>query len=62
MGKKGRTHQSNETKVPVNEQDQEESIRTLAYQLFCESGYQHGHDQEHWLEAERCVFEKSQKK
>ena len=30
-----------------------ESIRARAYQLYCESGYQNGHDLEHWLEAER---------
>ncbi|MBA3966854.1 MAG: DUF2934 domain-containing protein [Nitrospirales bacterium] len=28
----------------------------LAYQLFCQSGYQHGKDHEHWLEAERRVL------
>jgi hypothetical protein len=33
----------------------EQDIRERAYQLFCESGYQHGHDREHWLEAERQV-------
>jgi hypothetical protein len=34
----------------------EQEIRERAYQLFCESGYQHGHDREHWLEAERQVL------
>ena len=36
-----------------------EEIRTLAYQLFCECGCAHGHDIEHWLEAERRVLEKA---
>ena len=31
----------------------QEEIRALAYQLFCECGCAHGHDVEHWLEAER---------
>ncbi|MBX3305389.1 MAG: DUF2934 domain-containing protein [Nitrospira sp.] len=36
----------------------QEEVRTLAYQLFCECGCAHGHDVEHWLEAERQVLEK----
>ena len=35
-----------------------ESIRALAYQLYCESGYQNGHDLEHWLEAERQTLDR----
>jgi len=34
----------------------QEDIRTLAYQLFCECGCAHGHDVEHWLEAERRIL------
>jgi len=30
----------------------EDSIRTRAYQLFEERGYEHGHDLEDWLAAE----------
>lgn len=30
-------------------------IQERAYLLFESSGYQHGHDLEHWLEAERQV-------
>jgi hypothetical protein len=50
---------SKETKVApsqANEQGKEATIRGLAYQFFCQSGYQHGKDQEHWLEAEHCVL------
>ena len=36
-------------------QNQQEEIGRLAYQLFVERGYQHGHDQEDWLRAERIV-------
>ena len=38
----------------------QEDIRTLAYQLFCEHGCAHGHDVEHWLEAERRVLSQHQ--
>ena len=34
----------------------DEDIRALAYQLYCENGYQDGRDMEHWLEAERQVL------
>ena len=35
-------------------------IPALAYQLFCEQGCEHGHDVEHWLEAERRVLSRHQ--
>jgi hypothetical protein len=42
---------------PVDIQDSlQEKIRARAYQLYCESGYQEGHEIEHWLEAERQVL------
>lgn len=62
MGRKGVSHEPIETLVTVPEGDQEEKIRSLAFQLFCKSGYQQGHDQEHWLEAERLVLGKPEKK
>ena len=31
----------------------EDEIRNLAYQLYCEGGYQNGHDLEYWLKAEQ---------
>jgi hypothetical protein len=34
----------------------EDGIRLLAYQLYCEGGYQNGRDLEHWLEAEQRVL------
>ena len=33
----------------------EDEIRSLAYQLYCEGGYQEGRDLEHWLQAEQQV-------
>lgn len=42
---------------PANRQiSLEEKIRARAYQLYCESGYQEGHEIEHWLEAERQIL------
>jgi len=34
----------------------EDEIRSLAYQLHCEGGYQDGRNLEHWLEAEPRVM------
>jgi Protein of unknown function (DUF2934) len=34
----------------------EDEIRSLAYQLYCEGGYQDGRDSEYWLEAEQRVM------
>ncbi|MEO8340348.1 MAG: DUF2934 domain-containing protein [Nitrospirota bacterium] len=31
-------------------------MRSLAYQLYCDRGYQDGRDREHWLEAEQRVM------
>ncbi|NOS81976.1 MAG: DUF2934 domain-containing protein [Nitrospira sp.] len=32
-----------------------DEIRELAYQLYCEGGYQNGRDLEYWLQAEQQV-------
>jgi hypothetical protein len=34
----------------------DDEIRSLAYQLHCEGGYQDGRDLEHWLEAEQQLL------
>ncbi|MCG3777138.1 MAG: hypothetical protein JW395_4014 [Nitrospira sp.] len=34
----------------------EDEIRSLAYQLYCEGGYQNGRDAEYWLQAEKQVL------
>ncbi len=31
-------------------------IAKVAYDIFMKSGYSHGHDLDHWLEAERIVL------
>ncbi len=39
--------------MPSNEQKPtNEDIASAAYNLYVESGYLDGHDQEHWLQAE----------
>ena len=35
------------------ENNQNEAVKARAYQLWVESGYAHGHDKEHWRQAER---------
>ncbi|UVT18230.1 MAG: DUF2934 domain-containing protein (plasmid) [Nitrospira sp.] len=44
----------------TNREAAQEDIRALAYQLFCEHGCEHGHDVEHWLEAERRILTRDQ--
>lgn len=34
----------------------EDEIRSLAYQLYCEGGYQTGREVEYWLQAEKQVL------
>ncbi len=48
-----------ESERPDQEQLREE-IQQLAYTLFCQCSYEHGHDLEHWVEAERRVLERYQ--
>ena len=33
--------------------EQNEATKARAYQFWVESGYAHGHDKEHWRQAER---------
>lgn len=56
MGKKSNNKETKAAPSQANGEGKEEEIRALAYQFFCESGYQHGKDQEHWLKAEECVL------
>ncbi len=54
------THEKSETVQPIqaNQASVREEIQTLAYELYCRCGYEHGHDLEHWAEAERRVLER----
>ena len=40
---------------PVMGESMEAQIRSLAYQFYCEGGYQDGRDLEYWLQAEQQV-------
>lgn len=61
MGKEKKNHAAKKGNTLGTDSDTaQEEIRALAYQLFCECGYEHGHDVEHWLEAERQVLSRHQ--
>lgn len=60
MGKEKKIQEAKEGNEPGTEREgDQEDIRALAYQLFCERGCEHGHDVEHWLETERQVLGRS---
>lgn len=46
-----------EAEKPNASQLQQE-IEQLAYKLYSECGYEHGHDLDHWSEAERRILER----
>lgn len=53
-------HKPQDKTVKVVQPDQaqlQEEIQKLAYGLYCQCGYEHGHDLEHWAEAEERVLE-----
>lgn len=57
-------HKSHDKKSAAEQPDQErlrEEIQQLAYEFYCQCGYEHGHDLDHWAEAERRVLERDQK-
>ncbi len=56
MERKKKNKEAKEVPSEVNGHVKEDDIRALAYQLFCETGYQQGKDQEHWLEAEQRLL------
>ena len=42
--------------------ERDEEIRELAYRIWQEEGYLHGHDVQHWLKAESIWQEKRRPK
>lgn len=52
-------HKKTESEKPDEAQLREE-IPQLAYTYYCQCGKEHGHDLEHWVEAERRVLERYQ--
>ena len=60
MGREKKNQAAKEGNEPGTEREgDQEDIRALAYQLFCECECEHGHDEDHWLEAERRVLGRS---
>lgn len=59
------THKNHDKKSEAEQTEQErlrEETQQLAYKFYCQCGYEHGHDLEHWVEAERRVLEQHQGK
>lgn len=54
-----RRAQTDEQNPATADQVQKE-IEQLAYTFYCQCGYEHGHDLEHWIKAERRVRERYQ--
>ena len=42
-------------RTPENRGGEQAEIEKLAYQLFVERGYEHGHHEEDWLRAEAII-------
>lgn len=58
-------HKPTDNQVPPESptpQHRREEIETLAYAFYCQCGFEHGHDLEHWVEAERWVLERYQER
>lgn len=58
-------HKNHDKKSSAAQPDQDqlrEEIQQLAYTFYCQCGYEHGHDLEHWAEAERQVLEQLQRR
>jgi hypothetical protein len=45
--------------MEIEMRDLEQAIRERAYQLWAEGGYQEGHADAHWLEAQREILSAS---
>lgn len=59
MGKQNRRQEVEKADGSTEDREpDQEQIRQLAYEFFCECGCEHGHDLEHWLEAERRALER----
>ncbi len=43
--------------APAPSEDIRERVRRRAYQLWEQSGFQHGQDLEHWLKAEQEILD-----
>lgn len=58
-------HKPQDKTVKVVQPDQaqlQEEIQKLAYEIYCQCGYEHGHDVAHWVKAEQEVLSRHRDK
>ena len=60
-GKKAATPKAASKKSSPSKESAHDKIARVAYELYEKSGYVHGRDVEHWIEAERIVLGKKKK-
>ncbi len=60
-GRKAATPKTTSKKSSPSKESVQDKIARVAYELYEKSGYVHGRDVEHWLEAEKIVMGKKKK-
>lgn len=60
-GRKAANPKTSSKKASASKESPQDKIARVAYELYEKSGYVHGRDVEHWLEAERIVLGKKKK-
>ena len=60
-GRKAATPKTASKKSSSPKESVQDKIARVAYELYEKSGYVHGRDVEHWIEAERIVLGKKKK-
>jgi hypothetical protein len=61
-GRKAATPKTTSKKSSPSKVSVQDKIARVAYELYEKSGYVHGRDVEHWIEAERIVLGKKKSK
>jgi hypothetical protein len=61
VGRKAATPKTSSKKSTPAGESVQDKIARVAYELYEKSGYVHGRDVEHWIEAERIVLGKKKK-
>jgi hypothetical protein len=61
-GRKAATPKTTSKKSSPSKESVQDKIARVAYELYEKSGYVHGRDVEHWIEAERIVLGKKKSK
>jgi hypothetical protein len=57
MKKPGKQRNSSARQASISPADLQEQIRRRAFELWEQSGQEHGRDTEHWLQAEQEVIQ-----